>query len=521
MLFPNGIKLQNCLHGECALPSDASSDEITTQVLAVGDIAAIVVSSFIILSTFAVWLYYKLEQRKLRRRVVPPSRVGLHIKFKDIGYSVNKKPILKRVSGEATPGSLLAIMGPSGSGKTTLLEILSQKSKEGKLSGEVLINERKVSKSKKSEYGYIDQEDLFLDTLTVFETILFSANTRLPESMSLGEKKRRVLDVISVLGLSHVTNSRIGGLNGRGLSGGEKRRVSVGIELVTDPAILFLDEPTSGLDSYNAHLLVQTLKKLAGSGKTVVCTIHQPRSDIFAMFDNVLALSRGEFIYFGPQSKMNTWMNETGRPCPQGYNIADHLIDLAISYESEKQASSDFSPPEIATTGNLRKITPVSYDVLNKPASTENASQWYTVSSLTRLNTVMERSGKVLIRKPSLLIAHLGISICLGCFIGGLYWKSPNTLGGLQNKLGSAFFILALIGFSSLSAIGVGFLSIKQVIKYLTELSRGIQVICARKIQSILWSIPIYHFKDFVRRHSSSYPSICDPRNYCIFHDWV
>lgn len=178
--------------------------------------------------------------------------------------------------------------------------------------------------------GYVDQEDVLSPHLTVYESLLFSARTRLPESMKLSAKKAIVDNVLKQLGLWEIRNSRIGGSGTmRGISGGEKRRVSIGIELVTSPSILFLDEPTSGLDSYNAHLLLDTLSKLAKEQKkTVVCTIHQPRSDIFNMFDDLIVLAKGEVVYNGIARDAEKWCETMGKPCPRGYNVADHLSML-------------------------------------------------------------------------------------------------------------------------------------------------------------------------------------------------
>lgn len=168
-------------------------------------------------------------------------------------------------------------MGPSGAGKSSFLDILARKPKRGTVTGSVLINNAIPARRQfKKLAGYVDQEDVLMGTLTVRETLMYSALLRLPRDMPLKVKQRRVEETLSELGIQHIADMPIGVPGRRGISGGEKRRVSIGKELVTSPSILFLDEPTSGLDSYNAYVVMECLKKLARVHKrTVVVTIHQ------------------------------------------------------------------------------------------------------------------------------------------------------------------------------------------------------------------------------------------------------
>jgi len=171
-----------------------------------------------------------------------------------ITYTVGRKKILKGVSGFALPGELLAIMGPSGSGKTTMIDILAMKTKRGSVGGRLFYGEggkafgreAEVDERVRESVGFVDQEDNLMGTLTVFESVLFSAFLRLPDGMSMEGKTKRVLAVLQELRISHIADSVIGIKGRRGISGGEKRRVVVAMEMVKVPAILFLDEPTSG-----------------------------------------------------------------------------------------------------------------------------------------------------------------------------------------------------------------------------------------------------------------------------------
>ena len=175
------------------------------------------------------------------------------ISFRDLSYSIPcrqsmNQMVLEGIHGKIMPGEIMAIMGGSGAGKTTCLDILARRNKIGNTGGDILVNGKYMDFGQYREItGYVDQEDTLMETLTVYETILHSALLRLPRTMALELKKRRVEECMKELGIIGIANRRIGGTDKRGLSGGEKRRVSIACELVTSPNVLFLDEPTSGL----------------------------------------------------------------------------------------------------------------------------------------------------------------------------------------------------------------------------------------------------------------------------------
>lgn len=256
------------------------------------------------------------------------------LQFDNVCYELNGKKILSNIAGIAHPGEITAIMGASGAGKTTFLDILARKNKRGQVSGSFHVNGEKVNDQDfKNVIGFVDQEDTMLPTLTVHETILTSALLRLPKDMSHAFKEARVHEVEKQLGIHHIRDSLIGSEEGkgRGISGGEKRRVAIACELVTSPSILFLDEPTSGLDAYNAFNVIECLLTLAKTYKrTVVFTIHQPRSNIVALFDRLILLAQGKTVYSGPFSRCQEFFDHIGYACPPGFNIADYLVDLTM-----------------------------------------------------------------------------------------------------------------------------------------------------------------------------------------------
>ncbi|KAF9920352.1 ATP-binding cassette sub- G member 2 [Linnemannia zychae] len=282
------------------------------------------------------------EAAKLMAEHIPAT-----LMFKDMRYVVGGKEVLRDVSGLVKPGQVMAIMGASGAGKTSLLDILARRHKSGTVYGNIYVNGRTISHSEyKRVVGYVDQEDTLMSTLTVYETILYSALLRLPRNMSYEAKKFRVMETMSELGILGIKDMRIGASGQRSISGGEKRRVSIACELVTSPSILFLDEPTSGLDSYNAYNVIECLVTLARNyNRTVICTIHQPRSNIFALFDQLVLMAKGNLVYSGETRNLNTHLKSLGHPCPEGFNMADFMLDLTMYTGKATKSSSRSTLP--------------------------------------------------------------------------------------------------------------------------------------------------------------------------------
>jgi ABC-type multidrug transport system ATPase subunit len=196
------------------------------------------------------------------------------------------KTILHDVSANMPRGTLTAIIGGSGSGKTTMLNTMAERITSGRLAitGKTIFNGQQGISNIRS--AYVMQQDILLPTLTVRETLQYSADLRLPPPTTSEERKKVVEEAILELGLKECADTRIGNNIHKGCSGGEKRRTSIGVQLLSNPSVLFLDEPTTGLDATSAFQLVRTLKSLAGKGRTIITTIHQPRSEIWGLFDN-------------------------------------------------------------------------------------------------------------------------------------------------------------------------------------------------------------------------------------------
>ncbi|KPI45680.1 putative ATP-dependent permease [Cyphellophora attinorum] len=328
-----------CRSGECLYESEVPGytrpiKEINSPLIAsiIAGCALLVIAIVLISWYFARRAAYKkwgairlgegMEDDAARLMV---DHKPMALQFEDVSYNLKGKQILTGISGIAQPGQIMAIMGASGAGKSTFLDILARKNKRGHVMGSMFINgEKALDNEYRNVVGYVDQEDTLMPTLTVHETILTSALLRLPADMGLLVKQQRAIEVMQQLGIYHIKDQMIGSEEGkgRGISGGEKRRVGIACELVTSPSILFLDEPTSGLDAYNAFNVVECLVTLAKTyNRTVIFTIHQPRSNIVALFDQLILLAKGRTVYSGPFSTCQAYFD----------SIATHVRQASTS----------------------------------------------------------------------------------------------------------------------------------------------------------------------------------------------
>ncbi|XP_072039147.1 broad substrate specificity ATP-binding cassette transporter ABCG2-like [Amphiura filiformis] len=265
------------------------------------------------------------------------------LSFHDIQYTVqvsagmfkeNDKVILDGISGVFKPG-MNAIMGPTGGGKTSLLDILAGRTSKQGISGTVLINGGPQPEDFRLLSGYVAQDDVVTGTLTVRENLAFSAALRLPPSVTEKEREQRVEDVIQELGLQDCADSQVGCEFVRGISGGERKRTNVGMELIIKPIFLFMDEPTTGLDASTAGSIMSTMAQLSHRGHTVIFSIHQPRFGIFNLFDTLYVLTKGQTAYHGPAAETPKYLSSLGYVCQEHNNFADFLLDVVI----ENQAS--------------------------------------------------------------------------------------------------------------------------------------------------------------------------------------
>ncbi|XP_069948653.1 protein scarlet-like isoform X3 [Cherax quadricarinatus] len=248
--------------------------------------------------------------------------------FRDTQHQRPFKRVLNNVSGAVRPGSLVALMGSSGAGKSTLMNALAHRTSSGVVvDGDILVNSRRVNRSMTSLAGYVHQDDLFVGSLTVKEHLTFMTRLRMDRRRTHKQRMARVMELMKELGLLKSQNTRIGNPGqDKSLSGGERKRLAFATEILTDPPLLFCDEPTTGLDSFNARKLVRIMKDMTSRGRTILCTIHQPSSEVFAMFDKLLLLAEGRVAYMGSSAGALEFLDSLGHKCPATFNPADYYI---------------------------------------------------------------------------------------------------------------------------------------------------------------------------------------------------
>ncbi|XP_024384304.1 ABC transporter G family member 17 isoform X2 [Physcomitrium patens] len=387
------------------------------------------------------------------------------------------KSLLQGISGKAKDGEILAVMGPSGSGKSTLIDALAQRIDRKSLVGSITLNGQEVDPDLlRNISAYVMQDDLLFPMLTVKETLMFAANVRLPASHGKEAKIARVNSMIRQLGLGKVADTIIGDESHRGVSGGERRRVSIGIDIVHGPLLLFLDEPTSGLDSSSAFMVVETLRHIAEMGSIVIFSVHQPSDRILGLIDNLLILANGQMIYMGHPKELTAYFTafNHGYPIPSSHgNAAEFAIDLIQILSS--------MPEGIRPLVTRYKVTS-SYNHLRGESSPANRARLHpatptgvagAIAASIAKGRLMSTSGYVehcndsatlvlkfantrseeikfltwrcitnIRRTPELFYTRLGTVTVSGLLLATIFWQLDHTPKGLQERLG--FFTFAM-----------------------------------------------------------------------------
>ncbi|ESQ54531.1 hypothetical protein EUTSA_v10024656mg [Eutrema salsugineum] len=401
------------------------------------------------------------------------ANLPITLKFENVVYTVKvKEPkswlcqtkgktkertILKGLTGIVKPGEILAMLGPSGSGKTSFLTALGGRVSEGKgkLTGNISYNNKPFSKGVKRATGFVTQDDALYPHLTVTETLVFTALLRLPNSIKQREKIKQAEAVVSELGLDRCKDTIIGGPFLRGVSGGERKRVSIGQEILINPSLLFLDEPTSGLDSTTAQRIVSILWELAHGGRTVITTIHQPSSRLFYMFDKILLLSEGNPVYFGLGSNAMDYFASVGySPSVERINPSDFLLDIANgvgSDESQRPEALKAALVAVYKTNLLNNVINevkgqddhYNHSIENSGDSSKHFGDWPT--TWWQQFCVLSKRGLKQRRHDSFSGLKIGQVIFVS-FLCGLLWFKTN-LNHLQDQIGLLFFISSFWAF--------------------------------------------------------------------------
>ncbi|KAL6875257.1 ABC transporter ABCl1 [Trichoderma novae-zelandiae] len=380
----------------------------------------------------------------------------------DVCYEVKIKNetrrILDHVDGWVKPGTLTALMGVSGAGKTTLLDCLADRTSMGVITGEMLVDGRPRDASFQRKTGYVQQQDLHLQTTTVREALNFSALLRQPAHVPREEKLAYVNEVIKLLDMQEYADAVVG-VPGEGLNVEQRKRLTIGVELAAKPPLLlFVDEPTSGLDSQTSWAILDLLEKLTKAGQAVLCTIHQPSAMLFQRFDRLLFLAKGgKTVYFGDigeNSKTLTSYFEKhgGHPCPPEANPAEWMLEV-IGAAPGSQTDVDWfqtwrdSEEYKAVQAELEHIKQERSQV-ESTAIEDDATSYdeFAAPFFVQLKENLNRVFQQYWRSPVYIYSKTALCTLVALFIGFIFYKAPNTQQGLQNQMFAIFQLFTIFG---------------------------------------------------------------------------
>ncbi|XP_076649341.1 ATP-binding cassette sub-family G member 4 [Halictus rubicundus] len=394
--------------------------------------------------------------------------------FEDVSYtarpwilSKTNRELLKNVSGEFRAGELTAIMGLSGAGKSTLLNVLAGFVTVG-VSGNIMVNSRtrNLTEFKRSS-AYIMQDDNLQPLLTVQEAMVIAADLKL--SISRQQKKRKIDQILVTMNLDTSRHTRTGWL-----SGGERKRLAIALELLNSPPILFLDEPTSGLDSVTSKYCITLLKQLAKSGQTVICSIHQPSASLLNMIDHLYVIADGSCVYSGSTQNLVPYLSSLGLQCPTHYNPADYLMEIcngdygkyvpelveAIengknnAWRSTSNINVNCQEEVIALNVTasfqaLRQRHPMEMDPIHARAK---SSSDYAISSLNQVFILLKRNAIKLSRDKVLTFTRLAMHFVIALLVGTIYFKIGQDAVYVLDNFNLLFFNIMFLMFSAFSA---------------------------------------------------------------------
>ncbi|KAE8163758.1 P-loop containing nucleoside triphosphate hydrolase protein [Aspergillus tamarii] len=370
-----------------------------------------------------------------------------------------KKPrnLIEGCSGTAHHGQLIALMGPSGCGKTTLLNVLARRtaSAGAKNTGACYVNGARLDNDTFNRItSYVEQEDALIGSLTVQETLKFAADLSLPGSVTRSQRTDRIQTLLSAFGIQKQAATLVGTPIRKGISGGQKRRVSVASQLITCPKILFLDEPTSGLDSTASYEIISYVKKLAiANNLIIIASIHQPSTTTFQLFDSLLLLSGGKTCYFGPVSNVPSYFEKIGYPVPSNTNPAEYLLDAV---------SSDFAVHE----DQVEKIQTAwtqsaEYTALSKQpqSAEEKGGKAMNIDELSRpsipritmslLHRLFIKSYRDVVAYGIRIVMYLGLAIMMGT----VWLRLHTSQEYIQPFINAIFFGSAFMSFMAVAYV--------------------------------------------------------------------
>ncbi|XP_077650396.1 broad substrate specificity ATP-binding cassette transporter ABCG2-like [Urocitellus parryii] len=398
------------------------------------------------------------SSRDQKGPVLSFHNICYHVKEKR-GFLFNRKTTEKKklsdINGIMKPG-LNAIMGPSGGGKTLLLDILAARKDPSGLSGDVWVHGVPEDSNFPHNTGYVVQDDVVTDTLSVRENIWFSAALRLPTTMSKQEKNERINKVIKELDLEEVADSKV-------KSKGERKSTSIGMELILDPLILFLDRPTTGLDGRTANDVIRLLKRISEQGRTIIFSIHLPRYSIFQLFDSLTILASGELMYHGPAQRTLEYFESAGFPCESYTNPAEIFLDFfhgVIKRESEEHEANKTEMPSKTDDSQIKELannfakSTFYKDIkteLHEFKRDENKRCWvrkeipYVTSFGHQLISLTKRSFQSFAGNPQHCINEIIVTLFLGLVTGTIILLLRDDCTEIRNRALMLFFLMVYL----------------------------------------------------------------------------
>eukprot|EP01012_Entosiphon_sulcatum_P000011 TRINITY_DN0_c1_g1_i1.p1 TRINITY_DN0_c1_g1~~TRINITY_DN0_c1_g1_i1.p1 ORF type:complete len:1430 (-),score=273.60 TRINITY_DN0_c1_g1_i1:211-4500(-) len=396
------------------------------------------------------------------------------VAWTDLAYEVPKPKVKKGdeggmlrlldgITGYCGPRNMIALMGSSGAGKTTLLDVLAMRKTGGKITGGVTINGKPQDRTFNRFSGYVEQEDTHQPMATVREALRFAARLRLPPDSGEEKIAATVESTLQQLGLNSLADAMIGSdMTGGGIPLEARKRLTIGVELVANPSIIFMDEPTSGLDTRGALKVMKAARRIADSGRAVICTIHQPSAELFELFDSLLLLARGgKTVYFGPigansETLLAYFERHGAPPCAEHYNPADYILDVIGSGLNRKSDGTDW--PELwrnseemrrlnggLMLANLGSDLPPPFEATSKDSLLPPMG--------TQIRALTGRSFKVFWRTPSYnLLRHI-FALCMALLLGSSYFQLGDTQSDLQGYVSSLFYTIFLGALGMMNAM--------------------------------------------------------------------
>ncbi|KAH8679388.1 ABC-2 type transporter-domain-containing protein [Ilyonectria robusta] len=377
--------------------------------------------------------------------------------WRDVKYDVNikgtQRTLLNNVSGWVKPGTLTALMGVSGAGKTTLLDVLAQRTTMGVITGDMFVNGKPLNASFQRKTGYVQQQDLHLETATVRESLRFSAMLRQPATVSKEEKYSYVEDVIDMLNMRDFADAVVG-VPGEGLNIEQRKLLTIGVELAARPKLLiFLDEPTSGLDSQSSWAICAFLRKLADAGQAVLCTVHQPSAILFQQFDRLLFLAAGgKTVYFGDigsnsRTLLDYFESNGARQCDDEENPAEYMLEVVNQGTSSN--GQDWHSIWLGSQEReavMQHIEQIHADKAHSGVDQEEAGadSEFAMPFGVQVAAVTTRALQQYWRTPSYVFAKFLLGLAAGLFIGFSFYDTKGTLAGMQNVIFAIFMVITI-----------------------------------------------------------------------------